>query len=218
MAKGRIRRAEPVDGGGETPQGEKLVSERRLSARQIERRARLLESAQKLASEGGYVAVTIRDVAERAGVGIATVYRYFASKDHLIAEVNGERSRQLIEALQRNPPKGETAAERVAGVFDRMFEVTVEDLNIAAAGVVAMTSTDPAASSPEYWNSAVIGPYLDAALGDADLGDRLVLGQLLGHLFFSLMIGLTTGRMQIDGAKALMREAIGRVVREEPAA
>jgi AcrR family transcriptional regulator len=187
-----------------------------LSASQIERRARLLESARELASEGGYAAVTMRDVAERAGVGLATVYRYFASKDHLIAEVNGERSRQLIAALQRDPPKGETAAERVAGVFDRMFEVTVEDLKIAAAGVVAMTSADPAASSPEYWNSAVIGPYLDAALGDADLGDRLVLGQILGHLFFSLMIGLTSGRMQIDGAKALMREAIGRVVREEP--
>jgi len=216
MAKSRLRKAESVDGGGD-PQGEKFASERRLSASQIERRARLLESARELASEGGYAAVTMRDVAERAGVGIATVYRYFASKDHLIAEVNGERSRQLIATLHRDPPEGLRASERVAGVFDRMFEVTIEDLNIAAAGVAAMTSTDPLASSPGYWNSAVMGPYLDAALGDARVGDRLLLGQILGHLFFSLMIGLTTGRMQVDGAKALMREAIGRVVREKPA-
>lgn len=188
--------------------GEKVVLERRLSASQSERRQRLREAARQLASEGGYAAVTMRNVAERAEVGLATVYRYFSSKNHLIAEVNGEKSRQLIASLQADPPAGKTATERVAAVFARMFEVTAEDLNLAAAGVMAMTSRDPAASSAEYWNTLIIGPFLDTALGGDDVDNREVLGEILGHLFFSLMIGLTAGRMETDEAKAVMNNAI----------
>ena len=39
----------------------------------------------KLAAEGGYDAVQMRDVAGEAGVALGTIYRYFASKDHLLA-------------------------------------------------------------------------------------------------------------------------------------
>jgi len=38
-----------------------------------------------LGLEGGYEAVQMRDVAARADVAMGTVYRYFTSKDHLLA-------------------------------------------------------------------------------------------------------------------------------------
>ena len=191
---------------------ETLRIERRLTPSQAERRDRLREAAHDLASAGGYAAVTIRSVAERAGVGPATVYRYFSSKDHLIAEVHAAESRRMIAGLALDPPSGSNDRERLQAVFDRMLESTARDLNLAAAGVSAITSGDPAANAPEYWQRMVMSPYLEVALGSDESSDRRELGEILGHLFFSLMIAMTGGRMSLERAKEIMRRTVELVV------
>ncbi len=188
--------------------GKRLHGDKQLTVAQAQRLDRLRQAARDLASEGGYAAVTMRDVAKRANVGLATVYRYFSSKDHLIADVHAMRSVEVIESLQENPPEGATAANRVAAVFGQMLEATAEDLDLAAAGVAAITSSDPVASSPQYWQSMVMVAYLDAALGEEDVGDRRELGEILGHMFFSLMIGLAAGRMPLEDCKRVMTRSV----------
>jgi AcrR family transcriptional regulator len=193
---------------------EMLHLARRLTPAQSERRERLREAARELAHEGGYAAVTIRSVAERAGVGLATVYRYFSSKDHLIAEVHAHESRALVAELAAHPPGGETKVERVEGVFHRILEVADANLNLSAAAIAAVTSGDPAANSPEYWQEMVMIPYLDAALGGESAESRAEVAEILGHLLFSLMIGLTAGRLKLDKAKEIMSRSLRLILRE----
>ncbi len=188
--------------------GKRLHGDKKLTLAQAQRLDRLRQAARDLASEGGYAAVTMRDVAKRANVGLATVYRYFSSKDHLIADVHAMRSVEVIERLRESPPEGATASDRVAAVFGQMLETTAEDLELAAAGVAAITSSDPVASSPQYWQSMVMVAYLDAALGEEDVGNRQELGEILGHVFFSLMIGLASGRMDLDECKRVMTRSV----------
>lgn len=187
---------------------------RSLTPRQTQRLISLLDAAEELTVKGGYTAVTIRDVAERAGVGLATVYRYFSSKDHLISEMSARRSQLLIEELERSPAKGRTPAERVQDVFFRMLEAAAAELQFAAAGVAAMTSGDAIASSAEYWRRVVMTSFIDAALGDDDRWDHQRLGEVLGHLFFSLMAGLSTGRMTLEDAKSVMANAVTFILRD----
>ncbi len=59
----------------------------RLTERQAETVARLVSTARDVLREQGYDGLTVRNVAAAAGVAPATAYTYFASKDHLIAEV-----------------------------------------------------------------------------------------------------------------------------------
>ena len=54
------------------------------SAAQRDRRKRILDVTLALASKGGYDAVQMRTVAERADVALGTLYRYFPSKIHLL--------------------------------------------------------------------------------------------------------------------------------------
>lgn len=56
-----------------------------MTSRQLVRRAKLLEAVIDLVRESGPGAVQMRDVAERSGIALGTVYRYFASKEHLLA-------------------------------------------------------------------------------------------------------------------------------------
>ncbi|GAA1691812.1 TetR/AcrR family transcriptional regulator [Streptomyces yatensis] len=64
-------------------------------------RRRLLEAAAALFAERGYERATVRDIADRAGVNQALLFRYFGSKRALFGEViarNGE------EQLRTTPP------------------------------------------------------------------------------------------------------------------
>src|SRR5258706_2200298 len=86
-----------------------------LTRSQHARRARVIEAAMDLARDGGYDAVQMRDVAASAGVALGTVYRYFSSKDHLLAAALLEWARGLEGNLgaARALPTGETAADRL---------------------------------------------------------------------------------------------------------
>ena len=88
-----------------------------LSRSQEARRQRVIEAAIELATEGGYDAVQMREVAAAAGVALGTIYRYFSSKDHLLAEAQVEWLLDLDRRVSRRPPRGDTTADRVIDVL-----------------------------------------------------------------------------------------------------
>jgi AcrR family transcriptional regulator len=57
----------------------------KLMRSQDARRERILDATYSLAREGGYDAVQLRLVSRRSRVALATIYRYFSSRDQLIA-------------------------------------------------------------------------------------------------------------------------------------
>ena len=56
-----------------------------MTSRQLVRRAQLIEAVIDLVREVGPGVIQMRDVAERSGIALGTVYRYFSSKEHLLA-------------------------------------------------------------------------------------------------------------------------------------
>ena len=83
------------------------------SPAQRERRDRMLNAAMKLASDGGYEAVQMREVADDAGVALGTLYRYFPSKVHLLVAALASQFEQAEAITERRPIVGDTAHERV---------------------------------------------------------------------------------------------------------
>src|SRR5690242_20068756 len=90
------------------------------SAAQRERRRRILDATLALASKGGYDAVQMRAVAERADVALGTLYRYFPSKVHLLVSALAIELERIQERLDRTPNPGETPYERVVFILGRM--------------------------------------------------------------------------------------------------
>ncbi|HJT93039.1 MAG TPA: TetR family transcriptional regulator, partial [Mycobacterium sp.] len=60
---------------------------RRLTAKQADTVDRLGQAAVEILGRDGFAGLTMRRVAAEAGVGAATAYTYFSSKEHLVAEV-----------------------------------------------------------------------------------------------------------------------------------
>jgi TetR/AcrR family transcriptional regulator, cholesterol catabolism regulator len=87
------------------------------SPAQRERRDRMLEAAMKLAAEGGYDAVQMREVADGAGVALGTLYRYFPSKVHLLVAALASQFEQAEAITARRTITGDTAHERVMKIL-----------------------------------------------------------------------------------------------------
>ena len=131
--------------------------------------ARQAETAEKLFAAGadelravGHEALTIRTVANRAGVSPATAYTYLASKNHLFAELFW---RYLAEDRDHRPT-GETATARVQSVTHRLAQRLAQSPELAAAVTSALLGTDP---DVERLRLRIGGEFVDmftVALGD----------------------------------------------------
>jgi TetR/AcrR family transcriptional regulator, cholesterol catabolism regulator len=87
-----------------------------MTSRQLIRRAKIIEAVLELISEVGAEAVQMRDVAHRSGVALATVYRYFGSKDHLLAAALEDWQKRLTRRIMAS--RAATDGDPLPGVLD----------------------------------------------------------------------------------------------------
>ena len=181
--------------------------------RPVARRRLALAAARAIATDGGYEAVTMREVAKRSGVARATLYRYFSSKDHLLAEVILDSNNALQAELREHPPVGETLAERVSNAFERVLTAIASEPKLLSATLRAFFSQEPAVRALEMQIRQISTAYLEAGLGDADVPERGEIARVLGPLFFAMLISLSGGRRTCDEAVDDIRCAVRLLVR-----
>lgn len=169
-----------------------------LTPKQEERRQRVIRAARKLAASGGYDAVQMRDVATEADVALGTIYRYFSSKDALLAAAMAEWTAELETRLARTPPAESSPADRLVDVLRRATESMERQPRLSAALVRALSSADDgvAAGSREVNDRiAAIGADILSHL-DADTREDVL--AVLGHVWYSALVGWVNGRTSIE--------------------
>jgi AcrR family transcriptional regulator len=161
-----------------------------LTKSQAARRQRVVTAALALGADGGYDAVQMREVAANAGVALGTIYRYFSSKDHLLAEAQVEWLLDLDRRVSKKPPKGERVADRVIEVLRRATKAMEQEPQLAEALIVALTSTDPHAARCQRETGEVITRIMATSFpSDFDRATRDDIVRVLGHVWFSSLIG-----------------------------
>src|SRR5437016_12745153 len=164
-----------------------------MTRSQQARRDRVIEAARQLAEEGGYDAVQMRDVASTASVALGTIYRYFASKDHLLAAALVEWSSDLKRRLAVRPPRGDTPAERVVDVVSRAHRSMERHPQLAAALITAVTSPDPAIVEYQREMMAILGEVLSLPMEGVDEQLRDAVVRVLTHVWFATLLGWVNG-------------------------
>lgn len=97
----------------------------------MDRREQISQAAFASIAERGFEGMRMRDVAERAGLNIATVHYYYASKEHLIRAAYAE----LQTRFQATTPVEGTAAERLTAHLTGVRDLLLGDE--ALRGVLA---------------------------------------------------------------------------------
>jgi TetR/AcrR family transcriptional regulator, cholesterol catabolism regulator len=96
-----------------------------LARSQHARRERIIGAVLELAAEGGYDAVQVRDVADRAGVALGTIYNYYESRENLIYGAMIEWRRQVASESVTNV-RGRTLEARLLSLLRHTFEAYAE--------------------------------------------------------------------------------------------
>ena len=178
------------------------------TVRQHARRDGAIRAAQELATAGGYDAVRMRDVALHADIALGTLYRYFGSKDHLLAATMAVWAADLRDRVEARPPQGDSPVEQVVDVLRRASRSFESQPRHGEALVKALASHDPGVAEANSEVSGHIRALLEPLLGALDTETRDGIIDLIGQVWHSSLIGWANGRFPIHDVGVRMEKAV----------
>jgi AcrR family transcriptional regulator len=178
-------------------------------------RVAVLHAVDDLLVEVGYAAMTMKGIAERAGVGRQTVYRWWSTKAEILFEAS-----VIDAASELAPDPRETTAEDLAAYLEAVSRfLTVSPAGAAYRALLGEAQHDPAvarllAATDLLGDSA--RPVIERAIRRGDLPAQTDLeqavAQLVGPLFFRIVSGyqgqsVSPRRLATDFLRCALAEA-----------
>lgn len=185
---------------------------------QHDRRDRIVQAATELLGEHDYDRILVRDVAERAGVALDTLYRYFPSKEHLYVQVLWEWGAAYDGAARRAAEGAKaTDADRLAAALRVAVRAYERRPTFYRLLTVLEAATDPAIAAryqefAERFQHVLLGAFRHTADDDArviSLAARALMGSLLSS-WSHRAIPLTHVYADLDRFVALVLGPTGR--------
>lgn len=179
----------------------------RREAGKEERRQRIIQAARELIRETHSTGLSMRELARRAGVSLATPYNLFGSKGAVVLAVlqDVRDFRARFQALSSPDPIARLfdAVELAVGYYldDPAFYTVLWREVFSAAGDVRQAIYNPKRDA--FWQGLIADIAAAGALDPAV--DRDLLLHQLDHLFRSIMLDWVTG----DLAPAALLPTIG---------
>lgn len=190
------------------------------SAAQRERRQRILDATYALAADGGFDAVQMRAVADRADVALGTLYRYFPSKIHLLVSALEREFANAAERLNAKAVPGETAADRVIHVLKRLTRGMQGDPQLTEALTRAFMFADASVAEEIH----AVGMSMTAIVTHAMHGgtpteeeitdEEVAIARVIGDVWLSSLVAWVTGRSSANDTATHMETAVRLVLRD----
>jgi TetR/AcrR family transcriptional regulator, cholesterol catabolism regulator len=117
------------------------------TAAQHGRHDRILAEATAMLEAGGEDALQMKELSQRAGVSVATLYRYFPAKDHVLLAILFSRYSAALAKVTAQTPAGATPRERVTSHLLREFRAEQREPQLTAA--VVRVLSEPSRSYSE---------------------------------------------------------------------
>ena len=163
------------------------------SAAQRDRRKRILDATLALAIKGGYEAVQMRTVAQRADVALGTLYRYFPSKVHLLVSGLAREFERTQENLNRAPIPGGTPYDRVRYVLGRTTRTMQRKPMLTEAMTRAFMFADPSAAAEVNTVARLMEETLTRAIHEGEpSADDKAIARVIGDVWLSNLVAWVT--------------------------
>jgi AcrR family transcriptional regulator len=190
------------------------------SAAQRDRRKRILDATYVLASEGGFDAVQMRAVADRAEVALGTLYRYFPSKIHLLVSALSREFERAEAVLRDKPIPGDTSAERVIFVLKKTTRGLQGDPHLTEALTRAFMFADASVAAEIHMVGLQLTAMLTRAMHPEKAGnsaltdDDIATARVIGDVWLSALVAWVTGRSTAAETGQHMENAVRLLLRD----
>ena len=194
----------------DTPVSAATVTIRRtLDARQLDVRARILHAARQLINEQGHETVGMEAIAATAGVSRATMYRYFASKEHVVCDAALAWGHELAARIPQAIAEASDSRSAIDVAIEQVVREAASDLPMVRATMTSVLALGPVADEfrlgvRQMFDALTAGteppPAMDAAM------------TLLGRVFFADLALLSVGDITVEQCIDELRTAAQRIL------
>jgi TetR/AcrR family transcriptional regulator, cholesterol catabolism regulator len=195
-----MRRAHGVGDGRADEAGHDPVypsSPDQETVRHISRRTRILEKSLEAAASG-YDEVNVREVAQRAGVAVGTLYHYFLSKEHLLVSALGRWLEGFEEHLGPRLYSIDDPYARLWHVVEELHHALRDRPMLAEAMARAYVVADASvAVEVEMVRSQLVDLFADAVSRGRPTESHTEVGGLLTDVLTSNLLALAHDRAEI---------------------
>ncbi|MEU6103707.1 TetR/AcrR family transcriptional regulator [Streptomyces flaveolus] len=185
-----------------------------------QRRAEVLNAAEKLLAIHGFDALRLRDVSEAAGVSIGLIQHHFATRDDLLLETMRVASRRRVQQWSELARSAPSPAARVRALVESAIgdhHRCIIWIETCAAATRHPELLDDVRRTQEAWHSTMTEALTDAMQDDSVRahvapGDT---AELLIRLIDGFMLDAAVGTADATDAErrlALLKEAADRVL------
>ena len=179
-----------------------------LPPSRAERRSRIIRTALDMLSESDYDDIQMRDVAEGSDVALATLYRYFPSKEQLFAAVQLEWVERLHRRVAQRGLAGGLDLERLLDVLRRSVRSFKTSPQFYRVLLMLESTKDPVARELyEVMARATADTYREAIRNtDPETAERLLRATL--DILGAEMRAWALGRRSIEDAARRIEESL----------
>jgi AcrR family transcriptional regulator len=189
------------------------------SSAQRDRRKRILDATLALASKGGYDAVQMRSVAERADVALGTLYRYFPSKIHLLVSALAREFERTQDRVDRAVLRGDTGYERVLHMIGGITKAMQRDPQLTEAMTRAFMFADASAAAEVDRVGRLMDTMFARAMSDGEpTEDQLAIARVISDVWLSNLVAWVTRRASATDVANRLELTIGLLLGERTAA
>jgi AcrR family transcriptional regulator len=181
----------------------------RETARLAARYEAIIESARALASESGLGAVQVVPVAERAGIAAGTVYRYFPSKDDLVAAVVSATAEREVAAIRAAAAGAPGTLSGLAAAIAAFAAGTMRMRRLAFA---MLAEAPPPYPAPQAGEGKSISPPPLAGEGREGAGHFAFRRNIAGEFESLIRAAIAAGQLPDQPPAAMAAAVIGATV------
>lgn len=188
----------------------------RLERRKAHTRASILESASGLFSRQGFEPTSIQNIAEAAGIGVGTLYGYFASKEDVLAAVIRDSSEAAVSRYRAVISEGMTTTERFMVALDFFAEYIRTHRAILRAATRLREAPAATSETPGFWLYEAFRAQIASGIAKGEfrpvpvdtMARTIVMNYLMALLGFGLWQGHEDDAEVVEELRELVRGAL----------
>jgi TetR/AcrR family transcriptional regulator, cholesterol catabolism regulator len=182
------------------------------SSAQRDRRKRILDATLALASKGGYEAVQMRTVAERADVALGTLYRYFPSKIHLLVSALARELERVQDRTARVTIPGDTPFDRLMFILARITKGLQRDPQLTEAMTRSFMFADASAAGEVDTVGRLMDQMFARAMKEEDndpTDEQLAIARVISDVWLANLVAWVTRRASATDVANRLELTIG---------
>ena len=170
----------------------------------LERKQKILIAAREVISKHGGASLNMKELAQITEVPRASLYRTYASKEHIISDITLEWGLSLAKRLQATAPKGKTNGAKIKSVFKSILQEAESNPRLISAVLENLLSDDDTTRNMQIKFEELLPALLASVIDYQSIPEARKVMDCFLRLLLANLLMLSSGRSDLKESLSQM--------------